>query len=289
VNDQIGRGIDVENVSKSFGPLHALEDVSFRLAPGLTGLLGPNGAGKTTLLRILATVTPPDSGRVRTLGLDPCRDRDRRTIRESLGYMPQELGLYEGLRARDFLDYVATLKGLGSRAQRRTHVDQAIRRAQLSGEEAHKRIRSLSGGQRRRVGIAQALLGSPAVLLLDEPTVGLDPEQRVMFRTMISQLDSSPVVLLSTHLTEDVEALCARVIVIDEGHILFDGTPSALAHQAEGRIWKSTIPDGAALASWTMSDGTFKNIGDAPAAAQRLRPTLEDGYLVLLKAQQRPV
>ncbi|HEX9775418.1 MAG TPA: ABC transporter ATP-binding protein [Actinomycetota bacterium] len=273
--------IELHGVSKSFGSIRALDSVSLDLRPGITGLLGPNGAGKTTLLRILATVSTPDNGAVRVLGLDPCDPTERRRIRKSLGYLPQEAGLYENFRVGTFLDYIAVLKGLGAKGVRRRDVERVLGLVELSGV-ARRRIRTLSGGMRRRVGIAQALLGNPSLQILDEPTAGLDPEQRIQFRSMLSGQDPPKTVLLSTHQTDDVAAFCQRVVVINHGRLLFEGTPEELRAAAMGRVWIDSSPDTSAIASWKTSNGKYHNVGSPPSGASIVPPTIDDGYLVLL-------
>src|SRR5438093_5372875 len=206
----------------------ALAGLTLDVETGILGLLGPNGAGKTTLLRILATVLAPDHGEVRLLGRDPARSQDRLEIRRRLGYMPQEPGFHRNFTAFEFVDYVAILKEMTSRRPRHREVEWAMGLAGLTGV-ARKKIRALSGGMRRRVALAQALLGDPDLLILDEPTAGLDPEQRLRFREMLSRIGEERTVLMSTHQTEDVAALCQRVVVLHRGATLVDGTPSDVA------------------------------------------------------------
>jgi ABC-2 type transport system ATP-binding protein len=205
----------------------------------VTGLLGPNGAGKTTLLRLLATALPPTQGQVSVLGLDPDVPADRTSIRRRLGYLPQEIGFPRGFTAFAFVDYIALLKEWAEPAARHAEVRRVLDLAGLSDLGA-KRIRAMSGGQRRRVALAQALLGSPAVLILDEPTTGVDPEQRVVLRTVLAEIARTSIVVLSTHQTEDVAALCERVIVLDRGRIRYDlcaiAVLVALLRGAEGRV-----------------------------------------------------
>jgi ABC-2 type transport system ATP-binding protein len=200
----------VNGVTKSFGRTTALDGVDLEAGPGVTGLLGPNGAGKTTLLRMIATVLAPDRGTVTLLGRDPSRPEDRTRVRRRLGYLPQEAGFHRGFTVFEFVDYVAILKEMTDRRPRHDEVRRVIALAGLEPVSG-KRIRALSGGMRRRVGLAQALLGDPDLLVLDEPTVGLDPEQRLRFREMISHAGEGRTVVLSSHQTEDVTALCARI------------------------------------------------------------------------------
>ena len=214
--------ISLRDVGRAFGATRALTGVGLDLKPGVTGLLGPNGAGKTTLLRLLATALPPTQGQVSVLGLDPEVPAERTGIRRQLGYLPQEAGFPRGFTAFAFVDYIALLKEWTEPAARHAEVRRVLDLVGLSGLGA-KRIRAMSGGQRRRVALAQALLGSPPVLILDEPTTGVDPEQRVTLRTVLAEIARTSIVVLSTHQTEDVAALCERVIVLDRGRVRYDG------------------------------------------------------------------
>jgi ABC-2 type transport system ATP-binding protein len=273
--------VRVRSATKSFGRTTALDGVDLDAGHGVTGLLGPNGAGKTTLLRIIATVLAPDRGTVTLLGRDPSRPEDRTRIRERLGYLPQDAGFHRGFTVFEFIDYVAILKLLTDRRARHDEVRRVIELAGLASVSA-KRIRALSGGMRRRVGLAQALLGDPDLLVLDEPTVGLDPEQRLRFREMISHADEGRTVVLSSHQTEDIAALCTRIAVFHRGRVRFTGTPDELTAQAAGRVWADTQRSAAALAAWRTGDGTFRNVGAPPAGAELVPPTLEDAYLLLM-------
>ncbi|MBW3610774.1 MAG: ATP-binding cassette domain-containing protein [Actinobacteria bacterium] len=269
------------DITKRFATTPALSGVTAATGPGITGLLGPNGAGKTTLLRILATVLAPDHGRVEILGLDPGDREERTEIRRRLGYLPQEAGFHPRFTAFEFVDYVAILKELDDRRARHAEVHRVLEVVGL-GNVAGKRIKTLSGGMRRRLGLAQALLARPEVLLLDEPTAGLDPEQRLRFRQLVSG-EHGRTVVLSTHQTEDVAALCSRVVVMDRGAVRFDGTPAALARVASGRVWiADTEASLGAAVSWRTGDGRVRHVGNAPAGAEIAAPTLEDGYLLLI-------
>ncbi|MFJ9010834.1 ABC transporter ATP-binding protein [Streptomyces canus] len=264
-----------------YGGTRALDDVSLRLTPGVTGLLGPNGAGKTTLLRVLATAVPADRGSVTVLGHDPGTSRGRQQVRRSLGYLPQTPGFHPDFSAFEFVDYVAILKELTDRTARHREVRRVLEEVDL-GDVRAKRIKKLSGGMRQRVALAAALVGDPGFLVLDEPTVGLDPEQRMRFRELIAQAGEGRTVLLSTHQTEDVAMLCHRVLVMARGRILFEGTPADLTARAAGRVWSSTERAPDAKAGWRTGTGSFRNVGDPPAGADLLEPTLEDGYLLTL-------
>jgi ABC-2 type transport system ATP-binding protein len=275
--------VSVHGLGKRFGRTVALDDVDLEIVPGVTGLLGPNGAGKTTLLRIAATVLAPDSGEVRVVDHDPGSADGRLAIRRRLGYLPQEPGFHRSFSAFDFVDYIAILKEW---TERRARHDEVRRVLALVGLEPvmHKRIKALSGGMRRRVAIAQALLGAPDLLLLDEPTAGLDPEQRLRFRELLGAHARDATILLSTHQTDDVAALCQRVIVLLAGRVRFSGTPAALAAQATGHVWLADDRDPRAELAWITSDGRVRHIGEPPARAETVAPTVEDGYLLLASA-----
>ncbi|MHB8246123.1 MAG: ATP-binding cassette domain-containing protein [Acidimicrobiales bacterium] len=278
----VGRGdVRVEELRRHYGSTVALDGVSLDLEAGVTGLLGPNGAGKTTLLSILATVASPDSGRLSVLGFDPEHGAERVEIRRRLGYLPQELGYHRHFRVAELLDYVAILKEILDRRQRRSEVARVLAATDLEAV-AKRRLRSLSGGMRRRVGIAQALLGAPELLVLDEPTAGLDPEQRLRFRELLSDLPGRPVVVLSTHQADDVAAICQTVVVLLAGRVRFAGTPPELARLAEGRVWSAGDRDPRAEVAWRAGDGRWRHIGDnPPPTAELVAPTVEDGYLRL--------
>ncbi|MDT7572038.1 MAG: type transport system ATP-binding protein [Actinomycetota bacterium] len=275
--------VEVTGLTKHFGSTHALTDVDLSFDAGVTGLLGPNGAGKTTFLRICATVLAPDAGTVALLGHDPSDADGRLAIRRRLGYLPQEPGFHRSFSAFDFVDYVAILKEWGDRRPRHDEVRRVLA---LVGLESvmHKRIRALSGGMRRRVAIAQALIGAPDLLLLDEPTAGLDPEQRLRFRELLGTQARDKAVVLSTHQTDDVAALCQRVVVLLGGHVRFSGTPATLAAHAAGRVWVADARDPRADLAWVTAEGRVRHIGDPPAGAEPVQPTVEDGYLLLAGA-----
>jgi ABC-2 type transport system ATP-binding protein len=269
-------------VVKRLGATQALRGVDLDLGPGVTGLLGPNGAGKTTMMRILATVLAPDAGTVRLLGRDPRDAHDRAAIRRALGYMPQEPGFHARFTAFEFVDYVAILKEHTDRRARHDEVRRVLDRVGL-GNASNKRTRALSGGMRRRLALAQALLGDPQLLILDEPTAGLDPEQRLRFRELISELGEDRTILVSTHQTEDVAALCPRVVVLADGATVSSGTPADLVAHARGRAWIGTERDPGAVVAWRTADGLQRQLGTPPSGAELIEPTLEDGYLLLLE------
>ncbi len=276
--------VRVQGLRKKFGRTTALDDFSVALGSGVTGLLGPNGAGKTTLLRILATVLAPDDGSVRVLGLDPSKPSERLELRRRLGYLPQDVGAYQGFSVREFLDYVAILKEHTDRRARRLEVERVLELTDLT-DKAYVRVRALSGGMRRRLGLAQAMIGSPDLLVLDEPAVGLDPQQRLRFRELVSAAGPGQCVVLSTHQTDDVAALCRDVVVVDAGRVLFHGTPAELAASANGRVWRSDEREPGATLAWVSGDGSTRQIGRPPDGAELVMPTVEDAYLVLVGAR----
>ena len=276
-----GSVISLRGVGRSFGATQALADVDLDLHAGVIGLLGPNGAGKTTLLRLLATALPPSRGKVRVLGRDVEVLAERTEIRRRLGYLPQEVGFPRGFTAFAFVDYIALLKEWADPAARHAEVRRVLDQVGLS-DAATKRIRAMSGGQRRRVALAQALLGSPPVLVLDEPTTGVDPEQRVTLRTVLAELARTSIVVLSTHQTEDVAALCERVVVLDRGRVRYDGAVTDLVDRAAGRVWLADQPDPAATVSWRTGTGRYRNVaGQARDDVEHVEPSLEDAYLLL--------
>jgi ABC-2 type transport system ATP-binding protein len=276
--------VRVEGLSRRYGSTRALDGVDLTLERGITGLLGPNGAGKTTLLSILATVSEPDGGQVSVFGLDPADGAERVEIRRRLGYLPQELGYHRHFTVAAFLDYVAILKEITHRRRRAEEVARVLAVTGLE-DRARSRIRTLSGGMRQRLGIAQALLGGPELLILDEPTAGLDPEQRLRFRELLSGLPGDPVIVLATHQADDIAAICPKVVVLLRGQVHFAGTPAELAATAAGRVWAADERDPHAHLSWRGGDNRWRHIGDeVPGGAELVRPTVEDGYLLLSHA-----
>jgi ABC-2 type transport system ATP-binding protein len=273
--------VRAQGVSLRFGRTTALQDVSFELHDGVTGLLGPNGAGKTTLLRILATAIPADAGRLRILGVDPGGAAGRLAVRRRLGYLPQNPGFHQHFTAFEFVDYIAILKEIV--VGRHEEVRRVLHAVGLD-EQRGRKIKALSGGMRQRVGLAAALLDDPALVILDEPTVGLDPEQRLRFRELVARIGEGRTVLLSTHQTEDVATACQHVIVLHQGRIRFAGEPVALTGLARGRVWTSPTRAENALAAWRTGNGDYHNIGDPPPDARLIEPTIEDGYLMLIDA-----
>lgn len=271
-----------------------LTDFSLELRPGVLGLLGPNGAGKSTLMRILATVTRPSSGSVHWNELDILQTPD--PLRAMLGYLPQDFGVYPHLTAVEFLEYLAAVKGLDGRAARR-RIEELLALVNLS-DARHRLLGGYSGGMRQRVGIAQALLNDPKLLIVDEPTAGLDPEERVRFRNLLSELSGERIVILSTHIVSDVEAVATDIAILSHGRLLVHDPPEALLAAMQGKVWEVIVPssDLPALQQRCLvssvahrSDGAYARIvgESAPSpSAQPLEPTLEDAYLSTIARQR---
>jgi ABC-type multidrug transport system ATPase subunit len=281
--------LEIDAVRKVYrGGVVALAGVTLTLEPGVLGLLGPNGAGKSTLMRILATLARPTAGRVLWNGADLARDPD--ALRAVLGYLPQDFGVYPNLTPQEFLEYLAAARGLRGAAARR-RIEALLELVNL-GDVRRRPLGGFSGGMRQRVGIAQALLNDPQLLIVDEPTGGLDPEERVRFRNLLADLAGHRIVILSTHIVSDVEAVATRIALLAGGRLLADATPEALLRAAEGRVWETVVGSAelpalrerhrvAALAR--RSDGALVRLvaESAPTPDARLvTPALEDAYLL---------
>ena len=274
--------LSAAGITKAFGSQTAVDQVDLTLGRGIVGVLGPNGAGKTTLLRILATVLAPDRGTLSLLGLDPAHPTARTEVRRRLGYLPQSPRLYGGFTPLEMVDYVAILKEHTDAAQRRREAVAMLEAVGL-GDAMHKRIRTLSGGMQQRVALASALVGAPDLLVLDEPATGLDPEQRIALRSVLAETSHRGCVVLSTHNTAEVAALCQQVLVMDRGRICWSGTPTELAGEAEGRVWESDVEEPTALRSWLTGPGTRRHVGTPPDGASPAVPTVDDGYLLVTR------
>ena len=282
--------LSIERISKRFkGNVWALRDFSLDIGPGVLGLLGPNGAGKTTLMNILATITRATDGAVKWNDVDLASNPD--AIRSVLGYLPQDFGVYPNLNAVEFLEYLAAVKGLDARAARR-RIDELLNVVNLT--EVRKRpLGGFSGGMKQRVGIAQALLNDPQLLIVDEPTAGLDPEERVRFRNLLSELSGERIVILSTHIVSDVEAAATDIALISQGALVIHASPEELLGRVEHRVWEWVISSAelsGARQKYLISstahrtDGVHARVlGEAPpTGALSVAPTLEDAYLFCL-------
>jgi ABC-2 type transport system ATP-binding protein len=235
----------IDGLSKRYpNGVQALQEVSLSIPAGMFGLLGPNGAGKSTLMRILATLQEADSGTATLDGIDVLRDKE--AVRRVLGYLPQEFGLYPRVTAAEMLNHLALIKGVAQGADRRRMVDALLQRTNLT-EARHRRLGTYSGGMKQRFGIAQALLQDPKLIIVDEPTAGLDPEERNRFHNLLSEIGEQVVVILSTHIVSDVSDLCQRMAVIDRGEVIAQGEPAELARGLQGRIWQKVVAKSAVV------------------------------------------
>ncbi len=280
--------LTISHLSKQYRrDFWGLRDFDLELKPGVTGLLGPNGAGKSTLMRMLATITQPSAGTNHWNGVDIVKAPD--TQRAVLGYLPQDFGVYPNLTGLEFLEYMAAIKGMdGKTAHRR--IDELLVVVNLV-HAAKRPLGGYSGGMKQRVGIAQALLNDPQLLIVDEPTVGLDPEERVRFRNLLSDLSGERIVILSTHIVSDVEATATEIIIINQGRKLQNAAPERLLALLDGKVWQWVIPSESlpALKATHLVSGTLRRENgiqvrvvseSAPAPeAERVTPSLEDVYL----------
>ena len=289
--------IEISGLMKTYGrggrAAQALRGVDLQIPSGMFGLLGPNGAGKTTLMRILAGIVHPSRGAVRMEGHDLATEAGRRGAKAVLGYLPQELGMYPELTAAQFVDYMAILKGLDETRERKRRVAQVLEMVALQ-DSADRKIKGFSGGMKRRVGIAQALVNDPRVLIVDEPTAGLDPEERIRFRNLLVHLAADRTVILSTHIVEDIGQTCRDVAVLARGQVLFRGSPAELTNAAGGHVWTVMMdrlaePErGLTIVSMLhLSEGIqYRLVGPSAEShpeAEPARPSLEDGYVWLMK------
>ena len=286
--------IQIEHLVKDYGSIRALDDITLRIGSGMFGLLGPNGAGKTTLMRILTTLLPPTSGTVRVGALDVTRHPAQ--VRRQLGYIPQDFGFFKTLNAFEMLDYIGTMKNI-PQPQRRRQVERLLEEVNLT-RDARRRVGDYSGGMKQRLGIAQALLGDPALLIVDEPTAGLDPEERIRFRNLLTRFSGERTVLLSTHIVADIEATCTQLAVMDKGHVSFVGTPEALTTYARGRMWHLEIE----FAEWDTVETRYRVVSSREVHGRLLtrivadenplargtaaEPGLEDGYIAVMAGYQ---
>jgi ABC-2 type transport system ATP-binding protein len=280
--------LQIRGVSKTYpNGVRALNDVTLTIPAGMYGLLGPNGAGKSTLMRILATLQQPDAGSIQLGDIDVLRQSD--DVRKTLGYLPQEFGVYPKVSAEQLLDHFALLKGIGDRRARREIVDALLQQTNLWDVRKQK-LGGYSGGMRQRFGVAVALLGNPKLMIVDEPTAGLDPAERVRFLNLLSELGENSVVLLSTHIVEDVSELCTRMAIIDKGEILLEAEPLRSVHELRGRIWRRVVAkqelaaverEHAVISTKLLAGNTvvhvYSDVSPGPAF-EAAEPDLEDVY-----------
>ena len=281
--------IEITDLTKTYNKqIHALCGISLEIGTGMFGLLGPNGAGKTTLMRVLAGLLRPTSGTVRVLGEEITSRAGKLAVKRQLGYLPQELGLYPNLTGREFLEYIALLKGI--RGDKKRQIGELLELVRLT-DAADRRLKTYSGGMKRRIGIAQALLGSPKLLIVDEPTAGLDPEERVRFRNMLAETATHCTVILSTHVIEDISHSCNDLAIIRNGLVLFRGTPSELIARARGKVWSILTPgdrpngEVSVVSTLQLERGVqYRVLGEPTAGynASPLEPSLEDGYILAM-------
>ena len=283
--------LNIRNLSKQYRTKNwGLREFTLELGPGVLGLLGPNGAGKSTLMRILATITKATSGSVTWNGRDIAKSPD--DLRAVLGYLPQDFGVYPNLNCIEFLEYMAAIKGLDSKTTKR-RIDELLQVVNLV-EAAKRPLGGYSGGMKQRVGIAQALLNDPQLLIVDEPTVGLDPEERVRFRNLLSDLSGERIVILSTHIVSDVEATATHIVLIDQGRLLRKAAPEDLLKELENKVWEWNVAsnDLVALKQKHIVSGTIRRSDGVQvrvvsenkpeANAQNVPPNLEDAYLYII-------
>jgi ABC-type multidrug transport system ATPase subunit len=271
-----------------------LKDFSLEIKPGILGLLGPNGAGKSTFMRMLATITKPTDGKILWNDMDIVKNPD--ALRDMLGYLPQDFGVYPNLNAIEFLEYMAAIKGLDSSTAKK-RIDELLQLVNLK-DAAKRPLGGYSGGMKQRVGIAQALLNDPQLLIVDEPTVGLDPEERVRFRNLLSDLSGERIVILSTHIVSDVEATATHIALVNKGQLLREAAPESLLNEIEGKVWEWTInsDDLPALKQKYIVSGTIRKSdgvqvrvvsSEQPTAESRsVSPNLEDAYLYFIGGKQ---
>jgi ABC-type multidrug transport system ATPase subunit len=285
--------IEIQNLTKTYrGNVHALNGINLQIGTGMFGLVGPNGAGKTTLMRILAGLLRATSGSVKVFGHSLATHAGRQSAKANLGYLPQDLGLYPNLNAYEFLDYMAILKGVTDKAARQRQIEDVIEKVRLT-DAAKRRLKTYSGGMKRRMGIAQALIGNPKLLIVDEPTAGLDPEERVRFRNLLSDMSSERTIILSTHIVEDISQSCNDLAVVRGGRVLFRGSPADLIERAREHVWMVTTdkrPDDrlTIVSSLQLQHGVqYRVLGDPNgyANASAVEPSLEDGYMWLMQGQ----
>jgi ABC-2 type transport system ATP-binding protein len=284
--------LEIRNVSKTYrNGVQALKNVSLTIPPGMYGLLGPNGAGKSTLMRTIATLQQPDRGTIGLGDLDVLNQKDE--VRKTLGYLPQEFGVYPNVTAQKLLDHFAVLEGLTDKQARKETVDALLHQTNLWNARKQK-LGGYSGGMRQRFGIAVALLAHPRLVIVDEPTAGLDPAERVRFLNLLGDLGEDVIVILSTHIVEDVSELCRRMAIIDNGEIVLEAEPLRAIEELRGRIWRRMVPKGelpaverehAVIATKLLAGRTFVHVHNETSPGpefERVEPDLKDVYFTAM-------
>ncbi|MFL6247427.1 MAG: ABC transporter ATP-binding protein [Thermoanaerobaculia bacterium] len=283
--------LQITGLSKTYpNGVKALQDVNLTIPTGMFGLLGPNGAGKSTLMRTIATLQDADSGSIMLGDIDVLRQKD--DVRRVLGYLPQEFGVYPRVSAEALLDHFAILKGVHQRGERKELVAALLRRTNLY-DVRKQNLGTFSGGMRQRFGIAQALIGNPRLIIVDEPTAGLDPGERVRFHNLLAEIGENVIVILSTHIVEDVSDLCSRMAIISNGRVLLEGEPSHALESIHGKIWRKTVGKGeladlesqhAVISTRLVAGRTVVHVynDQQPAAFEPVQASLEDVYFSTL-------
>ena len=287
--------VHILKLTKYYGKFRALCEINLSIPGGMFGLLGPNGAGKTTLMRIITTLIPLSSGQVVVEGVDVMKEPQR--VRKSLGYIPQDFGFYKSLRAWEVLDYIGAMKNIPAQ-KRKSQIEAVLEEVNLT-REAARRVGTFSGGMKQRLGIAQALLGDPELIVVDEPTAGLDPEQRIRFRNLLARLSRRRTIILSTHIIGDIEASCSGLAVLNLGRLAFSGSPQELVEYARDRVWQVNVQAEEwrklelhypVLSSRSVNGNIEARLlaDHAPVAGSSLtEPSLEDGYIAVMNSQIR--
>ncbi|MBE2183155.1 MAG: ABC transporter ATP-binding protein [Anaerolineae bacterium] len=290
--------ITISHLSKIYRRgVKAIDDISLEIGTGMFGLVGPNGAGKTTFMRIIAGLLKPTTGEISVFGHNLRSYAGKQAAKAQLGYLPQDLGLYPNLNAYEFLDYMAILKGITGGADRRRQIDTLLEQVRLT-DAAKRPLKTYSGGMKRRVGIAQALLGDPRLIIVDEPTAGLDPEERIRFRNLLADAAAGRTIILSTHIVEDISQSCSDLAAMRGGKVIYRGSPQDLIAQARGSAWTITTqgerPNGGLTIVSTLQLATgvqYRVLGspDGNYDAAPVEPSLEDGYMWLMTQRETGV
>lgn len=285
---RVNHSIEIKNLNKFYGKKQALSDVNLLIEQGMYGLLGRNGAGKTTLMKTIAALLPKKDGAITVCGIPV---ENAKEIRRIIGYLPQEFSMYPSMNVAEAMEYLAILSGLGKK-ERKERIETLLRKVNLT-EHGNKKVKALSGGMKRRLGIAQALLNNPKVLIVDEPTAGLDPEERIRFRNLLSETAEERIVILSTHIVGDIEATCENIAILDEGKVLYAGKVNDLLSAAEGKVF-TMVTDKQELSKWkkklliTSMHTQGKNVyirfisETSVADAKACEPNIEDAYMLYL-------